>query len=242
MNAEVWAYRDGDVQLRGELYRPTVHSNGRAVLVMHEADGIGGNVRRHCALLANQGYLAAAADLHGDGKVLAGEEMASAIAAFRADTDGFRRRVRAALDALCATSGVAGRRVAAIGYCFGGTAVLELARSGAPVAAVASFHGLLTTGRPAHAGAISARILVCTGARDPLVPPADIASFQVEMTNTEADWQLMLFGGAMHSFTNETVDASADPRMRYDRIADEQSWEILLRFLDDSFSNASPAS
>jgi dienelactone hydrolase len=187
-------------------------------------------------MLAELGYLAAAADMHGDGRVLEGAEMATAITSFQRDPEMLRRRVRAAFDALCATPGVACRNVAAIGYCFGGTAVLELARSSAPVAAVASFHGLLTTGHPARPGAISARILACTGARDPLVPLGDVAAFQEEMALAEADWQLLVFGRAMHSFTNEAVDASGDPRMRYDPLAERQSWAVLQQFLHDSFA------
>ncbi len=236
MTGEIWDYRDGTVLLRGELYRPVGHPNGRAVLVVHEADGIGGNVRRHCAMLADQGYLAAAADLHGDGRVLEGVEVASAIATFRRDPALFRRRVRAGFDAMCALPDVVPQQTAAIGYCFGGAAVLELARSGALVAAVASFHGLLTTALPAAEGGISARVLACTGARDPLVLPADVAAFQQEMADANADWQLLVFGRALHSFTNAGVDARGDPRMAYNRIADVRSWDVLLRFLDDSLT------
>ncbi len=236
--AEAWHYHDGDVALRGEIYQPVGKANGRAVLVVHEADGIGGNVRRHCALLAEVGYIAAAADLHGGGRVLAGDEMTQAIASFRADPTAFRNRVRAGFDALCALPGVDQRYVAAIGYCFGGAAVLELARSGAPVAAVASFHGLLTTARPALPDTISARVLACTGARDPLVPFDDVATFQCEMMDSGADWQLLVFGRALHSFTNAAVDAAGDPRMAYDDVAERRSWKFLLGFLEDTFAAA----
>ncbi|HEV2567136.1 dienelactone hydrolase family protein, partial [Sphingomonas sp.] len=127
INADPWAYQDGGVQLRGELYRPPTVSNGAAVLVVHEADGIGGNVREHCRRLAKLGYIAAAADMHGEGRVLQGDEMHAALATFRADPAHLRRRVRAALDALCELDGVQANRVAAIGFCFGGMTVLELA-------------------------------------------------------------------------------------------------------------------
>jgi dienelactone hydrolase len=238
MASEIWTYHDGDAVLRGEVYRPAGYPNGRAVLVVHEADGIGGNVRRHCAMLAEQGYLAAAADLHGEGRVLEGDDVSEAIARFRGDPTLFRHRVRAGFDAMLAIPGVIPTRSAAMGYCFGGTAVLELARSGAPVAAVASFHGLLTTAVPAQAGTVASRVLACTGARDPLVPPGDIAAFQQEMAEADVDWQLLVFGRALHSFTNDSVDGRGDPRMAYDRIADAQSWAVLLRFLEDSFAIA----
>lgn len=231
--AEEWCYRDGGTELVGELHRPRGAGNGRAVLVVHEADGIGGNVRRRCAMLADMGYLAAAADMHGDGRVLEGEEMAAALARFRAGPDLLRGRVRGALDALGAHAPA--ERTAAIGYCFGGFAVLELARSGAALACVASFHGLLTTSAPAMPGAIRARVLACTGARDPLVPPADVAAFMAEMDAAGADWHLVSHGRALHSYTNADVDRLGDPRMAYDGRADALSWQAFLTFLAQSF-------
>lgn len=238
MTHQTLIYRDGDVALHGELFLPTGKPSGRAILVAHEADGIGGNVRRRCAMLADLGHAALAADLHGGGRVLAGEEMAAAIARFRGDPDSFRKRVRAGLDALAEAAALPPRRIAAIGYCFGGTAVLELARSGALLRAVASFHGLLTTARPARAGEVHARIAAYTGARDPLVPLGDVTLFQEEMIAAEADWQLTNYGRAWHSFTNSAVDGLSDPRMRYDEEADRQSWASLLAFLDEAFAEA----
>ncbi|TZG25780.1 dienelactone hydrolase family protein [Sphingomonas montanisoli] len=234
--SEPFAYADGDVRCLGELRRPRGAGNGRAILVVHEADGIGGNVRRRCAMLAELGYVAAAADLHGDGRVLGDDEIGPAMARFRADPALLRRRVCAAFDALVSATGFAPTAVAAIGYCFGGLAVLELARANTPLAAVASFHGLLTTAAPATPAAIRARVLACTGALDPLVPPADIAAFQAEMMAAEADWHLAVYGRALHSFTNEAVDGLGDPRMAYDARADRASWATLLGFLDDSFA------
>ncbi|MDO9490465.1 MAG: dienelactone hydrolase family protein [Sphingomonadaceae bacterium] len=229
-------YRAGDVECRGELYRPVGVANGRAVLVVHEADGIGGNVRRHSRRLAAIGYTVLAADMHGGGRVLEGDEMRDALDRFRSDPDHLRSRVCAALEALARLGPFGPDRLAAIGYCFGGFAVLELARDGAPVAAVASFHGLLTTRRPAGPATISARVAAFTGARDPLVPPEDVASFQAEMMRADADWQMAIYGQALHSFTNPDVDQLGDPRMRYDARAHAQSWDALLGFLDDALA------
>ena len=227
---ETFLHFDGETPLHGELYRPVKGGDGRGVLVVHEADGIGGNVRRRCAQLAERGYLALAADLHGEEAPLEGEAMRAAVEGFRADPERFRRRIRAGLDAL---AGIAdAERLVAIGYCFGGAAVLELARSGAPVRAVASFHGLLTTRAPAQAGTVRARVAAYTGALDPLVPPEDIATFQAEMMAAEADWQLTVYGQAWHSFTNIGVKDSPDPRMRYDPGADAASWAAALAFLE----------
>lgn len=228
-------YRHAGLELRGELYRPSGPANGRAALVIHEADGIGGNVRRHCAMLAEVGYAALAADMHGEGRVLEGDVIHEAMERFRSDPDLVRGRVRAGLDALAALPGVEADRVVALGYCFGGFAVLELARSGAPVRAVASFHGLLTTMRPARAGEMTSRIAAFTGAKDPLVPPEHIAAFQSEMMQAQADWQLSIYGRALHSFTNVAVEGLNDPRMAYDREADEASWAAMLGFFDASF-------
>ena len=235
-----FAYEHGSARLRGELHRPVGAGNRRAVLVVHEADGIGGNVRRRCAMLAELGYVAAAADLHGDGRVLGADEMAPAMARFRADPELLRGRVAAGVDALIAATGLAAHQVAAIGYCFGGLAVLELARGGSAIPAVASFHGLLTTTTPAQPGGITARVLACTGALDPLVPPEDVAAFQAEMDRAAADWQLVVYGQALHSFTNPAVDDLGDPRMAYDSKANRDSWATLLRFLDESLAGPLP--
>ncbi|KRB79804.1 hypothetical protein ASE00_19030 [Sphingomonas sp. Root710] len=236
MGAESWTYDDGGLALRGEIHRPG-KPNGAAVLVIHEADGIGGNVRSHCARLAALGYIAAAADMHGGGRVLDGAEMLAALDAFRGDPPYLRRRVRAGFDALCGLDGVDAARVAAIGFCFGGTAVLELARSGAPVAAVASFHGLLTSAAPARPGDVRARVLAATGALDPLVPPGDVAAFQEEMRAAGVDWHLLVHGRALHSYTNAGVAGLGDPRMAYDPFAHQLSWAALTTLLAETIGS-----
>ncbi|MEJ5976674.1 dienelactone hydrolase family protein [Novosphingobium sp. PS1R-30] len=235
-DAAQWRYHDGSLELVGEIFEPRGEPNGQAVLVVHEADGIGGNVRRHARGLADLGYIAAAADMHGKGRPLTDAEIPAALAAFKNDADFFRRRVRSAYAALKDRYRLADCAIGAIGYCFGGTAVLELARDGVPLAGVASFHGLLTTAAPAMPGAVRARVLACTGWRDPLVPASDIDAFQQEMDSAGADWQLTIFGRAHHSFTNSAVDDLGDPRMAFDAGADAMSWTILLQFLSQSFA------
>ncbi len=229
---EPYSYKDGEVELRGILERPW-ESNGRAVLVVHEAPGLGDNARRRTAMLSDLGYTALAADLYGGGRTFREAEALPHMDALRADPLVLRRRVSAGLRALIEVSGSAPEHSAAIGYCFGGTAVLELARSGADLAAVVSFHGLLRTSAPAEPGTIGARILACTGARDPLVPLADVAEFQAEMDAARADWQLIVYGRALHSFTNRNVAGGGDPRMDYDPSADRQSWAAALLFLEE---------
>jgi dienelactone hydrolase len=230
-------YADEGVRLIGELYRPKADPNGRAALLLHEADGIGGNVRRHAAMLADLGYVALCADLHGDGRVLSAAEASARVAEVRAEPQPLRRRVRAGLAALSDATGVPPRQIVVLGYCFGGYAALELARDGAEVAAVTSFHGILTTQAPAVPGAIRSPVLACTGALDPLVPPADVAAFGAEMTQAEADWQLISYGCARHAFTVESLAGSADPKMRYDPAADRQSWAAMLAFFEEVFAS-----
>ena len=233
-----WTYRDGSQELQGELYEPRGVPNGGAVLVVHEADGIGPNVRRRCEMLADLGYVAGAADMHGNGRVLEGDEMMSALARFRADAQLIRGRVGAAFEALKAETDLPSTSVAAIGYCFGGYAVLELARSGVTAACVASFHGILVTPRRASAGELRVPILVATGVLDPLVPAEDVTAFENEMRSAGADWHLMKHGKAYHSFSNPTVDRLGDPRMGYDPVADAISWGALVSFLE---TNRPPA-
>ena len=232
---EATLYKDGDLKLRGIVERPR-EPNGRCILVVHEAPGLGDNARRRTIMLAELGYVALAADLYGGGKTYGGSEATEQMDALRTDPLVLRRRVGAGLDALTALADVRPERCAAIGYCFGGMAVLELARGGAPIAAVVSFHGLLRSSAPAGKGQVRARILACTGARDPLVPLEDVTAFQEEMDAAAADWQLIVYGRALHSFTNRNVAGGADPRMDYDPAADRQSWAAALLFLEEAFS------
>jgi dienelactone hydrolase len=186
-------------------------------------------------MLAELGYVALAADLYGGGRTFGSEAAVAHMDALRGEPQVFRRRVQAGVDALTRLDGVEASNVAAIGYCFGGMAVLELARGGGDVRAVVSFHGLLRTAAPAVEGQATAKILACTGALDPLVPLEDLTAFQQEMDAAQADWQLIVYGRALHSFTNRNVAGGADPRMDYDPSADRQSWAAALAFLDEAF-------
>jgi dienelactone hydrolase len=230
---ETIRYDHDRLELSGIAERPE-RANGRAVMVVHEAPGIGANVRRRARMLAELGYVAFVADLYGGGRSYGESSEDHPMHALRADPALFRARVKAGFERMLALPRVDAARTAAIGYCFGGTAVLELARSAAPVAAVVSFHGLLTTPAPARAGEVSARVLACTGARDPLVPLDHVDLFAREMDAAAADWQLIVYGRALHSFTNPNVAGMGDPRMDYDPSADRQSWAAALLFLDEA--------
>ena len=127
--------------------------------------------------------------------------------------------------------------MAAVGFCFGGLAVLALARSGVDLAGVVSIHGSLATSAPARPGAVTAKVLACHGAADPHVPPADVAAFAEEMNRAEADWQLVMYGRARHGFTHRHAVPGATPGVGYDRLADERSFAAARAFLAEALQS-----
>jgi dienelactone hydrolase len=229
-------YTAGDVQAKGFLAIPSRASGPfRGVLVVPEGPGLGEHARQRAMMLAELGYVALAADLYGDGHIAqTHEEVLQRVGELRARRDVLRRRVCGGLDALAALEYVDVHQLAAIGYCFGGMAVLELARSGAAVARVASFHGLLDTPRPENARKIRADVLVFTGAQDNLVTDRDISAFEREMTAANVNWQLIKYGGAKHAFTNR-IDAVKLQQLGFDynEQADRRSWALLQLFLGE---------
>lgn len=230
-------YRDGDVRLKGVLVRNEGRTASPAVVLFPDARGLGAHAIECAGRLATLGYPTLVADLYGEGLMThdmaqAGELMRS----LRADVDRWRARARAAMDALSRLDGVDRSRLAAIGYCFGGGTALELARSGAPLAAVVSFHGGLASPRPGDAANIKGRVLVCHGAADPLVPPAEVADFEEAMGRTKVDWQLHAYGGAVHAFTNPDADSGGIPAFAYNEAADRRSWAAMLNLLQEAFA------
>ena len=163
------------------------------------------------------------------------ERVMTCLLALRDDPDRLVRRGQAGLAALSACPEAAGP-VAAVGFCFGGLAALALARSGADLACVVSIHGSLATSAPAQPGAVTARILACHGAADPHVPPADVAAFAAEMNHAEADWQLVMYGRALHGFTHQHAAPGATPGVAYDRLADERSFAAARAFLAEALA------
>ena len=186
--------------------------------------------------LGELGYVALAADPYGNGAQAS--DLAQALTMMngvRSDAGRWRARAKAALDALTAQVNVAPARCAAIGYCFGGSTSLELARSRAALAAVVSFHGGLESPKPEDAANIKAKVLVCHGADDPLVPPAQVAAFEEQMRKTKVDWQIHIYGGAVHSFTNPDADKAGNPAaFAYNAAADRRSWNAMLALFDEA--------
>jgi dienelactone hydrolase len=236
-------YKDGKDLLEGYLAFDDQRAFPKApgVLVIHEWMGMGPYVKRRANELAQAGYVAFAADIYGKDKIPKNVQEASEISLrFKNDRKLLRHRAQLALDVLRNQKNVDSKKLAAIGYCFGGTAALELARSGAPLAAVVSFHGGLDTPSPADAKNIKAKILVLAGGDDPHVPDTQIDAFKKEMRAAHVDWQLHSFGGAVHSFTNP--DSGHDPSKgaAYNASADRRSWELMQWFFDENFG-ARPA-
>jgi dienelactone hydrolase len=196
------------------------------VLVCHDFLGLREHTKDIAARLAALGFAAFALDYHGNGTVLPQDEVGPRFGELANDVDQVRRLATAGLDVLRASEHVDVGRLAAIGFCFGGTMALELARGGADLRAVVGFHSGLGTPRPQEASNITAKVLVCIGAADPIVPPEQRAAFEQEMTAGGVDWQMHLYGGVGHSFTNPDADGS-NPAMKYDRRADEQSWSAM---------------
>ena len=210
-------------------------SGGRpapGILVAHEGPGLTGHVKERARMLAELGYVAFAIDLFGEADPPL-ERAKALVRELRSDRASLRRRVRVALERLEAHPHVDQRRTAAIGYCFGGIAVLELARSGAELACVVGFHPGLDTPTPRDARAITGKVLVCLGDRDPVITAEQRAAFVAEMAAADVDWQMILYGGVGHSFTNREIDAFGFPGFAYDAQADRRSWLAMRSFLDE---------
>ncbi len=232
-------YEVGGVLCRGYLSRPDDDQNHPGVLVVHEWTGIGDYVRMRADMLARLGYVALAADLYG-ADVRPTQQEAPAIAGrYYQDQPLLRSRLVGSFETLLAQPGVDPQATAAIGYCFGGAAALQLARTGIDVGGVVSFHGSLQTGPEGEAAAIRAKVLVLHGAADPLVPQAAVTALQDELRAAPTlDWQLTAYSGAMHAFTMPGVDVP-EHGAQFNPTAERRSWQAMKNFLSEVFSDAS---
>lgn len=205
-----------------------------AVLVSHEGPGLGRHAKEVAERLASLGYVAFALDYHGDGALLPMPQAMERLNELTADPSQTGRLAIAGLDVLLSESRADPRRVAAIGYCFGGVVSLELARTGADVKAVVGFHPGYTPPRTEASRKIRASVLMLSGTEDPFATADQRTAFEVEMREAGvADWRMELYGGVGHSFTNPDVDALNMPGMAYDARADSRSWDSMLRLLDE---------
>ena len=230
-------YKQGDSVLEGlSVYDDAIQGKRPAVLVVHQWKGLGDYEKKRAEMLARLGYNVLAADIYGKGIRPQTPQAAGAEAGkYKNDPALLRARVRAALEVLARQELTDPKRMAAIGYCFGGTAVLELARSGADVAGVVSFHGGLSTPSPGDARNIKAKVLALHGADDPHVSPKEVAAFEDEMRQGGVDWQLIAYGGAVHAFTDWNAGNDNSKGAAYNERADRRSWEAMRQFFAELF-------
>ena len=230
-------YRQGDAVLEGFLAYDTAGPQKKpGVLIVHEWTGLGPYVKKRAELLARLGYVAFAADIYGKGVRPGNPKEAGATAAiYKQDRALLRERVKAGLNELHRQERTDPNRLAAIGYCFGGTTVLELARAGSDVKGVVSFHGGLDTPTPLDAKGIRTKVLVLHGADDPFVPPEQVKAFEDEMRGGNVDWQLVKYAKAVHSFTNPDAGNDNSKGAAYNAAADRRSWEAMKVFFAEIF-------
>ena len=226
-------YADGDLALTGWLARPA--GRPRAAIVIYPTI-VNANppVERRARMLADAGYLAMIADLYGE-PVESFETVGPLAEKLRSSAEHYRTRLRAAVAALRSHPEAAGLPMGAIGYCLGGQAALEAARDGADLTAVVSFHGLLQTQAPAGPGDIKARLLVCHGDADPMVPREQVLAFWQEMDAAGANWHFHSYSGVRHGFTDPGSDERDFDAVAYDASADRQSWSAMLNLFDEVF-------
>ncbi|MDP3852587.1 dienelactone hydrolase family protein [Phenylobacterium sp.] len=233
MDMQAITYEFGGKSFTGYLADGSRGKPTAGVLVAHEGGGMTGHPRQRAQMLAELGYVAFAMDTFGY-PIESREQAMATITGLMGDLPTLQGRARTALEVLRAQPNVDAARTAAIGFCFGGTTVLELARSGADVPCVIGFHSGLGTSTPAAKGAIKGKVMVCLGSEDPIISAADREAFVGEMSAAGADWQMMLLGGVGHSFTNREVDAMGLPGFRYDETADHRTWRAMRGLFDET--------
>jgi dienelactone hydrolase len=237
VKTKVIEYRQGDTILEGYLAWDSAKTGTHpGILIVHEWTGLGPYVKKRAEMLARLGYVAFAADIYGKGvRPATPAEAGKTAAIYKDDRALMRARARAGLEVLKGEKLVDPTRIAAIGYCFGGTTVLELARDGADIKGVVSFHGGLATPRPQDARNIKGKVLALHGADDPYVKADEVAAFQDEMRKAGVDWQMNIYGGAVHSFTNPDADKLGNPAFAYNAAADRRSWAAMLSLFEEAF-------
>jgi len=232
-------YKSGDLVFEGYAAYPADAESKAgalpAVLIVHQWKGLTDYERMRAEMLAKEGFVAFALDIYGKGVRAKDSGEAGKLAGqYKGDRALLRERAQAGLAALQSLKLADPKKTFAIGYCFGGTTVLEMARAGAEVAGVVSFHGGLDAPVRAKAGEVKSRILILHGADDPFVPAADIRATEEEFRACGADWSLVSFGGAVHSFTDKGAGNDNSKGAAYNEKADARSWEMMMGFISEA--------
>ena len=237
MKTETLEYRQDGKLLRGFLAWDDSRPKARpGVLVFHENTGLSEHEKERAMRLAGLGYVALACDMFGESTLPAtDEERRAAFEEFRSKK--LLPRALAGFEALASQPQVDKQRMAAIGFCLGGMVALELARAGAALQGAVSFHGGLSTTRPAAPGQVSAKIMACHGSRDPFITLDHVTAFAKEMDTAGVDFQVNVYGGAMHGFTNPAADQFGRSGVAYHRVADDRSWQAMCQFLQELFGS-----
>ncbi len=226
VQTKVVEYKQGDQVLEGFLaYDDATQAKRPGVLIVHEWWGLNDYIKNRAKQFAELGYVAFAADIYGKGKRANTAQEAGALAnTYLSNRPLLRDRARAALQILEKNELAQPGKVAAVGYCFGGTTVLELGMSGAPLSAIVTFHGSLNFPNMGDFKNIKAKVLILTGAEDPFVPPDKVVAFWQAMRSAGVDWQLDVYGGAVHSFTNPASGNDKSKGVAYNKEVDLRSW------------------
>jgi len=229
-------YKAGETVCEGiHVYDAAKTGKQPSILIIHQWTGVSENEKTRAHMLAGMGYNVFVADVYGKGVRPQPPEAGKEAGKYRADRKLFRERLLAALEQLRATPQADPAQIVAIGYCFGGTAVMELARTGAMVKGVVSFHGGLDSPTPADGKNIKGKVLALHGADDPFVPAANLAAWEKEMKDAGIDYKLVSYPGAVHSFTLKSAGYDNGAGAAYNEAADKASWEEMRQFFDRIF-------
>ncbi len=235
IQSETKTYSHDETQLKGIFFWDAARSDRRpGILVVHAGMGLDEHAKGRATRFAELGLIAFCCDMYGKPLAPDRETMRARIMELRNDIPRLVARARAGIDVLKSHPQVDGR-IAAVGYCFGGMTVLELARNGADLAGVISVHGSLSTPQPAQPSAVKSKILVCHGALDPHVPMTHVSAFVEEMNQAGADYQIIIYANAMHGFTHNTGAPPTTPGVAYHALTDARSTSAITDFLGELF-------